>query len=110
MLSSLAIVTLSGFYVALLRWAPAQWFYSQRFQESEQLVRAIDSFQTTYNRVPNERELSAYLIKKGISPLTETCPCYRPVTAASYEVWFGYQSTGTSMVYQSTTQDWERQP
>ncbi|MEL7142548.1 MAG: hypothetical protein AAGL08_10065 [Cyanobacteria bacterium J06573_11] len=106
---ALGTVALASLWIGFLRWAPAPWLYSKQFRISEELIETVDAFQAVYNRTPSEQELLEILSQQGKFSLSERCPCYRPLTKSTYQVWFGYQSVGTSMVYHSDSQTWQKQ-
>ncbi len=95
------------FVVALLWWrfASDRWVYRDAFELSELIIRTAESYRTKHGHVPREEEMNMELKKFGHA-LSEQCPCYEPRGDASYIVWFGYETVGSSMVYRSESKKW----
>ncbi|MFK7803718.1 MAG: hypothetical protein AB8G95_18945 [Anaerolineae bacterium] len=95
------------FALGWLLWSPSadQWLYRTEFQQSWQLINAIEQFRLDQNRLPTELESNEIKKKLGL-PADEQCPCYQIEEDGRFIVWFGYQTTGSSMVYDSQSAAW----
>jgi hypothetical protein len=105
---TLIIVVTCLVFAVLLLWlgvAPDRWVYKKEFNESAVIIREAEAFRSSYGRVPDDAELALLMQKSGWKP-SENCPCYRAISGSRYEVWFGYASLGTSMVYHSEGKTW----
>ena len=82
-----------------------RWVYRRQFNQSHQFISEIEEFQLKENRFPTEQEASLIKVELGL-PIDERCPCYLLKNEDHFIVWFGYQTTGSSMVYDSRTAKW----
>lgn len=104
------IITLSTgicllLFVVIATLSADRWVYRTQFKQSYQLIEAIDAFRLNENRWPTEQEVDSLKVDLGL-PTQEKCPCYQLESEDHFIVWFGYQSTGSSMVYDSQTAEW----